>query len=194
VIQFLRGREFPPPVAEDIAQDVFETILKSNLLQRADKAKGRFRCLMIAVIRHVLADRRKREAAQKRGGGVRTESLDAPVGDEGATLAEFVGARDNDDDFDRQWVKDLLDRAMEGLRNRGSGYQSAYKALVLSLDPTTTYAGIATTLGVSIGTVKNMTFEARKWLKEEFDKLIRRYCSSREEYEEEVLYLERFIR
>jgi hypothetical protein len=54
VLDFLRSRGYGAEDAEDLTQEVFKTLLESDLLSRADQAKGRFRCLVIGLVRNVL--------------------------------------------------------------------------------------------------------------------------------------------
>ncbi len=84
VLNYIRGRGLEPGDAEDLCQDVFVRVFKGKVLAKADAAKGRFRGLLLTVVRRVIQDwlRRRRPAV---------------------SLEEFDPA-DRDPDFDRVWV------------------------------------------------------------------------------------------
>ena len=54
---------------EDLVQEVFLRLFSREVLQRADPDKGRFRHLLLAVTKNVVASHIKQRCAKKRGGG-----------------------------------------------------------------------------------------------------------------------------
>ena len=101
VLEFIRGRGFGGNDAEDLCQDVFVRVLAGGVLAKADRKRGRFRSLLLAVTKHVIHDRRRK----------RTE---APV--------EHVEPPEPEPDFDRRWAWHLTERALARLREQGSPY------------------------------------------------------------------------
>src|ERR1043165_1808720 len=80
VVEFLRMKGLSHEDAEDVAQDVFIQICREEFLQKADREKGKFRTLVLAVTRNLLAffhryqmaerrDRRRKVDRKKRGRG-----------------------------------------------------------------------------------------------------------------------------
>jgi RNA polymerase sigma-70 factor (ECF subfamily) len=53
--------------AEDLAQEVFLRLLQDRVLSKADPSRGRFRNLLLAVTRHVMANFRDRESRRSEG-------------------------------------------------------------------------------------------------------------------------------
>ena len=103
VLEHIRRRGFQGNDAEDVCQDVFLRVLQGGVLAKADRNRGRFRSLMLAVTTHVILDRyRKRR--------------DVPVEDIDAA------SREQPDDFDRSWALHLTEHAIERLRDDGSPY------------------------------------------------------------------------
>ncbi len=103
VLEHIRRRGFQGNDAEDVCQDVFLRVLQGGVLAKADRNRGRFRSLMLAVTTHVILDRfRKRR-------DVPVEDIDAPQHEE-------------TDDFDRSWALHLTEHAIERLRDEGSPY------------------------------------------------------------------------
>ncbi len=103
VLEHIRRRGFQGNDAEDVCQDVFLRVLQGGVLAKADRNRGRFRSLMLAVTTHVILDRfRKRR--------------DVPVQDIERASDEQTDA------FDRTWALHLTQQAIERLRDEGSPY------------------------------------------------------------------------
>jgi hypothetical protein len=62
--------------ARDLAQEFFVRLLDGSLLATADPAKGRFRTLLLAGLRHLDANAHRASATVKRGGGRELLPLD----------------------------------------------------------------------------------------------------------------------
>src|SRR5690242_5797279 len=69
IYAYVRHRGYAPEQARDLTQDFFAYILERDLIARADPARGRFRAFLRGVCARLLADRRDREHAARRGGG-----------------------------------------------------------------------------------------------------------------------------
>lgn len=102
VFAYIRAKGYDAARAEDLCQDVFVRLLAGDVLRKADAAKGRFRSLLLTVVKRVLQD-----AARRR-------SLEVPV--------EAIEVADRDPDFDRAWILHLAERAMARLKAEGSPY------------------------------------------------------------------------
>ena len=76
VLAFVRTLVRDPEEAEDVTQEVFVTVLQDGILAKADRLKGKFRSLLLAVARHVISERWRARTALKRGGNQRPLSLD----------------------------------------------------------------------------------------------------------------------
>jgi sigma-70-like protein len=109
VVAYLRSRGLPEAEADDACQDAFLRVLSGGVLRRADRARGRFRSLLLSVVVHVLQDR-----ARKRREVAMPEGVE-PVFTE------------RDDDFDRAWVLHLAERAMQRLQADESPYYDVLK-------------------------------------------------------------------
>ena len=101
VLAFIQGRGFRASDADDICQDVFVRVLAGGVLAKADRDRGRFRSLLLAVTTRVIQDRlrKKRE----------------PV-------VNGLEPSARDPEFDRAWALHLTERAMERLQGQGSPY------------------------------------------------------------------------
>jgi len=100
--------------AKDLTQGFFhEVVLGRELIQRADRTKGRFRTLLLRALDRYLVSAHRKEAALKR---IPLEKL-VPL--ETANLSELPGActdLDPEDVFHYAWVSNLLDRMIREVK------------------------------------------------------------------------------
>ncbi|HLY10114.1 MAG TPA: sigma-70 family RNA polymerase sigma factor [Planctomycetota bacterium] len=176
VYDFIRRQGLPHEDAEDITQDVFTQICRDGFLERVDPKKGKFRTLVLAVTRHLIASFHRRELA-----GIRDRRRIV-------ALEEFdvAAVHPDDGDFDDLWVKNLVDLSMLRLKD-----DPGISALRLQLEGRS-YQEISATLKKSATDVTNYIHRAKKKLRAEIEFLIREYCGA-EEVEEEVASLLRYL-
>jgi RNA polymerase sigma factor (sigma-70 family) len=99
--------------AKDLTQAFFAHVLDSGLMARADPERGNFRKLLVASLRNFLANEARSGEALKRGGGLQIVSL-SDSAEEGAS----AGDGDPQVEFEAQWARDLLERALKKLSER----------------------------------------------------------------------------
>jgi RNA polymerase sigma-70 factor (ECF subfamily) len=104
VIQFLISKGFSDHDSEDIAQEVFFTIFKDNVLQKADESKGRFRSLILAVTENVMKLQIRKQMTKKRGGNQKVISLDEPRTNSMDSLEYIVTTKREEEEFDKLWL------------------------------------------------------------------------------------------
>lgn len=179
LLAYLR-RTAPQGLADDLTQEVFIRLLQTTLLERADARRGRFRALLLGVARKVVARHFQRAATQKRGGGERVHSL--------GTLDPAAPERDVD--FDREWVRRLLELAFLRLERE---HPLQHEALRLFLLEERSSAEVAEALGKTKANVKNYVHRGRikliAYLREE----VWSYAGSPEEFAEELGVLTRAL-
>lgn len=153
---FLRRSSHDPDEARDLVQGYLARLIEREDLATIGPGKGRFRSYLLSGLRNFLVSEVRRDAAQKRGGGAVTFSLDAS--DLEAMLAEDVPAALTPDlEYDRRWAETVLDRALGNLRleyiSRRKG--PLYEALktVLASEAAEDYASLGTGLGMTPGAV-----------------------------------------
>jgi RNA polymerase sigma-70 factor (ECF subfamily) len=64
----VRRRGYRADEAQDLIQEFFACLLEKEYLRVADRARGRFRCFLLAALDHFLAKEWRRAHALKRGG------------------------------------------------------------------------------------------------------------------------------
>jgi RNA polymerase sigma-70 factor (ECF subfamily) len=194
VITFIIRQGFSTHDAEDIAQEVFLRVFKDEVLSKADKAKGRFRNLLLAVTKNVIRLETKKRTRQKRGGRDKMISLEEIIDDEGTLLKDIITADEKDASFDKLWILNIVGNAFEKLKKeselKGTPY---FDAIELYLQQGSDYKIIAQKLGKSITEVRNYLYKARLKLRDYIREEIASYCSSQKEYEDELKYLSSYL-
>lgn len=159
VYEFLRRQGLPHEDAEDLTQEIFVRICSDGFLAKIDPSKGRFRSLLLAVTRNVVASFRRKELSSTR--------------DRRKTVAledvEIPAETEPDAEFDRLWVKNLMAQGMGRMRN-----DAATAALKLQLEGRT-YEEIAGKLSKSETEVTNYIHRAKKRLRAQIETMIREY-------------------
>jgi RNA polymerase sigma factor (sigma-70 family) len=164
VYDFIRRQNLSHEDAEDVTQEVFAQICRDGFLEKVDRKKGKFRTLVLAVTRHLVATFRRRELA-----GVRDRRRAVTL--EGFDIA---GEHPDDGDFDDLWVKNLVDLGLERLKD-----DPMIPALKLQLEGRS-YQEIAAALKKSATDVTNYIHRAKKKLRQEIERQIREYSGSGE--------------
>jgi RNA polymerase sigma factor (sigma-70 family) len=163
---YARSRGHRVEDAQDLTQEFFARLLAHNWLERADRAKGRFRSFLLGAMRHFLDDEWDKLRAQKRGGGVATLPLELDTAETRYSCEPSTPATP-EQDFERRWALALLERVVNLLR---AEYEQDGRAdLFAFLNPCLMgdrthqpYAEIAKKLGTTEGTVKSAVHRLRR--------------------------------
>ena len=176
VYEFALRQRLAPEDADDVAQEVFLRVCREDFLEKADRARGKFRTLLLAVTKHVIGSMRRRENAGKRDRRRRVplEDFDIP--------AEPAG----DPEFDRLWARNLVSKALERLKD-----DATIPAYRLKLQGKTTRE-IAEALGRKETDVTNHVHRAAERLRREIRRMVSGY-SSGEDVTAEIVALRRFL-
>lgn len=178
--QFLRSHGFRADEAEDLAQEVLVEVCREDFLSKADKSLGRFRSLLLATTRNIAANHVRDRKALKRGGGARRVPLTEGI----------EGPSDPDEEYNRAWAVQIARNALDRLRALNPAYAEAIELHFFRELP---HREIAERLDRKEHDVKNFLFQGKRRLKEYIQECIREYCSSAEEYEEELEDLSRYL-
>lgn len=155
-----------PEDAQDLTQEFFARLLERRWIERADQQKGKFRSFLLTAMNHFLADEWDKSRAQKRGGGVPVLPLQL---DTAETRYGYEPANQTtpEQDYERRWALALLEEVLHRLaaeyrqEGRAELFTKLHPCLVGERD-TQPYASLATTLGVSEGTVKSAVHRLRQ--------------------------------
>ena len=131
VYLFLRRQGHSPDDAQDLTQGFFADLIETRSYARADREKGRFRSFLLGALKHFVADERKKEQAQKRGGGKFVESLDEAALEEMEAQVSSGPEAVPDTSYERAWALALLRQTADRLAQECAtmGKSSLYESL-----------------------------------------------------------------
>jgi RNA polymerase sigma factor (sigma-70 family) len=108
---YLRRKGLDNEAAKDVVQDFIASLIERRSIEKADPARGRFRTFLLTALDHFLADRKRRENRQKRGGGAPVLSLDFTGGEHDYGI-EVEGGETPEKLACRAWAHELLDQCL----------------------------------------------------------------------------------
>lgn len=176
VYEFNLRQGLSPDDAEDLTQEVFLRVCTETFLRRAEEIRGKFRTVLLSVAKHVLVSFYRYRYAQ-----LRDRRLEVPLSE-----MDIPQKEPSDPEFDRLWVKNLVARAMEQLRD-----DRGIAALRLQLAGKS-YQNIARELGCKSTDVTNWIHKAKERLRDEIERMIGEY-STHAEVAGELESLRRFL-
>jgi RNA polymerase sigma factor (sigma-70 family) len=161
---FARRSGFSPEDAEDVTQGFIAGLLETQSIGRADPARGRFRTFLLGAFGHYIANHRRGERAQKRGGG--WQALDTAEAETALELAS-PDWMTPERYYEQSWAHSLLDKVMARLREE---FEKAGRgALFTALQPYLSgaagrpgYAQLGESLGLSENAVTVTVHRMRK--------------------------------
>jgi len=115
VYAFARKQGCNAADAEDVTQDFFAEIVRSEFLQRADPDRGRFRSYLLTAVKRRIVNAHERASAEKRGGKARLVSIDEPLAEKQFLEIDDPGL-DPSQTYERSWALTVLQRARQRLR------------------------------------------------------------------------------
>jgi hypothetical protein len=198
---YLRHKGYNSERAKDLTQGFFhEVVLGRELIQRADRTKGRFRTLLLRALDRYLVSIHRKETAQKRIPEQKLVSLeDSTFGD----LPEAASNLDSDEVFHYAWVCELLDRMLEEVETecRQSSMEVHWdmfndrvlhpiltSAEPLSIEELCRKYSIHETTKAS-----SMIFAVKRRFQAAAKRLLRESVASEQEIDEEMLELMKFL-
>lgn len=195
VFRFLRSEGRAEDDSRELAQEFFARLLTRGGFDGADPAKGRFRSYLLGALKHFLAERRRNEGREKRGGGAVVESLNATMHDTapGLQIAD-ASAAISDRHFDREWAFAVMDRSLKAVqadfeKAGKSAHFEALKPWLVGDTDQLSQADAANQLGVTTGAVKVMIHRLRKTFRAVVEAEIAQTVPATEDIDEELRYL-----
>jgi len=193
VYAFIRRRGHSAEDAHDLAQEFFATLLEKGYLADADPERGRFRAFLLTAVARFVSKARDRAAAQKRGGGRQTFSLNF---DDGESRYQREPSHDWTPEriFQRRWALTLLDRTLAELRqeHEQAGKLPLFEALKIFL---TGEAGalplrqVAEKLNMTEGAVKVAVHRLRQKYREALRAQIAQTVAAQADVDDELAVL-----
>jgi RNA polymerase sigma factor (sigma-70 family) len=179
--------------AKDLTQAFFARALEKEFFDRYDPARARFRTFLRTCVDGFAANARRDGARQKRGGDVRTLSLDFAQADGELARHPLPDKADLDDFFRQEWVRGLFSLAVEDLhRHCAEAGRDVQFALFQRYDldgpaaaEAPTYAQLAEEFGIPTTQVTNHLAQARRLFRQAVLDRLRATTGSDEEFLEE---------
>ena len=107
---YIRRQGYPNEEAEDLTQGFFhEVVLNRQLVQRADRAKGRFRAFLLHALKQYLVDDLRRQSVRKNIPKDKLVPLDIA---NPPALPETISELTPEDCFIYAWKSAMLDRVL----------------------------------------------------------------------------------
>lgn len=182
--------------AKELVQGFFARALEKGWLARFDAARGSFRTYLRTCLDGHVADERTAAARQKRGGAVRTLSLDFAAAEEELAALPADPESDPDECFRREWVRELFAEAVARARRdlEGAGKHVPF-ALFERLDLQDSgreasdkpgYAELAREFELTTTQVTNHLALARRTFRKHALEGLRELCASEDEFRAEA--------
>jgi RNA polymerase sigma-70 factor (ECF subfamily) len=190
---YARSRGYQREDAQDLTQEFFARLLENHFFDVADKERGRFRSFLLTSLQRFMADEWQKTQAQKRGGGIRHQSLDLDTAE--LLLAESAQKPLTPDQiFDLHWAKTTLANALRRLEKEyvESGKMRYFRTLrpyLSGRDPDHKYSQAGEELGISEGAVKVAVHRMRARYREALEDEISETLMDGEDLSEELKYL-----
>ena len=127
IIQYLLFKNLKLYEAEDICQEIFLRLSSDNFLAHAEKRKGKFRTLVLCVVKHAIYDYRN-----KRPKDVAESSIlnDASYID-GNMIDNSIESPEYDESFDKYWAHNLLQNAISQLKDYSKEKDLPYHEIII---------------------------------------------------------------
>ena len=174
VYAFVRRQTRSAADADDLTQNFFTHILRTDLFARADRDRGRFRTYLLACCRKFLANDRRATRSKKQGGGLVILGLDFTTA-EARYAREPADPADPESLFRRRWALTLLDEVFAAVQAeyQGVGQGEIFarlKPCLLHDGERSSYADVAEAVGMTEPAVR----KAAQRLRDRFRTELRR--------------------
>ena len=152
--------------AKDSVQGLYLHLLEHDFIRHPDQSRGRFRSYLLVAMDHFQANEHLRQSALKRGGGVRTLSLDRDLAEK--QLQELPSSPDGA--FEKEWAVGVLERGLERLEGefRNGTRSGPFDAITHYFRPTAapSYEATAREYGLTVSQLKSLVHRSRKRFRE----------------------------
>ena len=192
---FVRRQNYGPDEAQDLTQAFFARLLEKHYLDDYVRDRGRFRSFLLTALKHFLSNERDHARAQKRGGGLTAESLEALI-QSGETRFSLEPSCSSTPEriYEKQWAMTLLDHVLTRLRNEfaqaGKAEQfERVKSLLTGNDDHIPYSLLASELDTTEGALKVAIHRMRSRFREVLRDEISQTVAQPDQIGEEIRYL-----
>lgn len=172
-------------------------MLKSGYLGKAREERGRLRGFLLIGFKRFMRDQWQREQAVKRGGGQMKLHIDGVMAEQRFNM-EMESGLSLDQEFDRNWAREILAQASRQLSAKyaGEGRSKTFSLLRehLEQDGDASYAELARHLGCEAATARYHAFKFRKRFREAIRAVVAETVTQNEAFESELVYLQALLK
>lgn len=167
VYAYIRARSPSDADAQDLTQGFFLRILRTNLLTKASRQRGRLRSYLLSSVKNYLISEHAHEKAKKRGGEAVVFSFDTQWAED-AFRNEPVDELTPDRLYQRRWALTVLEFALDLLRQeheadgRADEFARLRPLLGFAAEGGSNYVELAAQLGMPLGTLKSRVHRLRQ--------------------------------
>lgn len=195
---FLRHRGYPLADAQDLVQAFFVHLFEKNILERADREKGRLRTFLLSSLQNFLINEHDRATTLKRGGSFRIFSLDD-------ALPEVEAARpaaahlDEIGCYDLTWATSVVTRAWQNLNDalnaegKTRWLEELKPFLAGGTDALPNQEEVAGRIGVPVATLRTWISRLRQRYRDVLRAEVASTVANADDVEEELKYLHRLL-
>lgn len=193
VTAFRHKHGFSIEESEDAAQEFIIWFLDSGMLNRADRAEGRFRSFLLTCLDNFARNLRRKWRAEIRGGKATHISIDPDpeIGSAGIDLSS--GSPSPTDEIDQAWARATLKTARNRLKKLEveAGRGDAWRVMreFLSAAPKWTPAEAARELSLSESNLKVRIHRLRSAFHELLSEQVSATVASEEEFQQEMRFM-----
>lgn len=194
VFCYISRKGYPDEVAEDLTQGFFEeVVLGRQLIQQAERSKGRFRTFLLTALNRFLASKYRAQKAQKRtpAGGIVHEKTAR-----WQNLPERSKINDPKEAFNHAWATALLDRVLSELRGdcfrtgktlHWSLFEAKVLRPIMESSPSPPLAKLCQAYGIEdAAKASNMIVTVKRRFQFFLRKCVRHFVGSDEDIDEEI--------
>lgn len=175
--------------SKDLTQAFFLWLLEGDALEKYDPARGGFRPFLKVLLKSFVGHEERALGRLKRGGHLNLVALDG----ESPALRDAAEAATADPNqaFERVWLEQLLQDAVEAVRKRSlaSGKDLRFRVYEEFTQPSKgdrpSYKELAARHRLKETDVENYLFQTREEIRTELRAALRESCENTEEFEDE---------
>lgn len=191
---FARRSGKSPADAEDLTQLFFQKLMEQNLLDKAEREKGRLRSFLLGAFKNVQSEEYRRANREKRGGKMTSYSIDADEGEERFAGEPVSTGLTPEQAWERSWAVTLLDGVLGDLeaeyeKKRKIGQFNALKEHLAWNAADVSLSETAKKLGMTEVSLRVTIHRLRKRYRKLLEERIARTVESDDEVDEELNHL-----
>jgi RNA polymerase sigma-70 factor (ECF subfamily) len=195
---FLRHRRYSSADAQDLVQAFFVHLVEKNILERADREKGRLRSFLLSSLQNFLINEHERATTLKRGGNFRILSLDDSLAEVEAAMPAAAHL-DDMSCYDLTWATNVVTRAWQNLTDavnaegKTQWLQELKPFVAGGADALPNQEEVAERFGVPVATLRTWISRLRQRYRAALLAEVASTVANPEDVEEEMKYLHRLL-